>query len=156
MPFNKVVPEIRRIKGKWVIDGFVPGMPAYNWRQYRGRKGTIYVVECAGFYKIGLATDFKKRFRGIDFAVPLPVTKIATRTVPLAGMAYAEAWLHEQFKNRRVKGEWFAISEAEVLRLMEKAVRRALLYEQHSAEWDRAERLASLERRAVGRSLEKA
>lgn len=140
MPFLKNVPEIVKVNGKWEIDGFLPGPAAVNWPQFKGRKGTVYVVEAAGYYKIGLATDFKKRFRGIDLGTPLPVAKVAIRTVPLAGLAYAEAWLHEQFKDRRIKGEWFAIQADEAVGLLEKAVRRACLYEDASADWWWAER----------------
>lgn len=56
----------------------------------------------------------------------------ATRRVPLAGLAYAEAWLHQHFKDRRVKGEWFAIAAAEVPAAFAKAVIRARAYERHS------------------------
>lgn len=138
MAFLKNIPELRRINGRWVIDPFVPTQPAFDWPKIRFRTATVYVVECAGFHKIGITNEFEKRFRGLDYANPLPVVKVATRTVPLAGLAYAEAWLHMKLAEYRVKGEWFAVSRQQAVALLPHAVRRACAYADHCRDWDLA------------------
>lgn len=133
----KHVPELVRRNGRWILDGWQPGMSALLWPDFAGKTGTLYVLESAGFVKIGLATNFERRFRNIAYGMPMPVRRVATRTVPLAGLAFAEAWMHSQFAAHRVKGEWFAVDPAAVVQRLQKAVVRAQVYERHCWEYDR-------------------
>lgn len=149
-------PDLVKVAGRWTIVPFKPGMTAYEWSKCAGKVGTLYVIECAGFLKLGLTQDFERRFVAIDCGNPLPIRRVATRKVPLAGLAFAEKWLHDRFKDRRVKGEWFAITEAEALAALPMAVRRADAYARCCAEWDRAEEEKAIARRALSASQQAA
>lgn len=102
-----------------------------DWKKVERQTGILYVVECAGFHKVGITRDFAKRLSVIDTGTPMPVRKIAMRTVALAGMVYAETWLHHQLSPHHVKGEWFSAERQQILRLLPEAVRQA---ERHAAQ----------------------
>lgn len=135
MGWLKTVPELAKVNGKWVMENFAPTNPAWDWPEFQGKTGTIYVVGYAGHHKIGLTRNFAKRFVNLQAGVPTQLDRVATRSVPLAGMAYAEAWLHEQHAAKRTFGEWFAISSDEAVALLSKAVVRAKTYEKRCREW---------------------
>lgn len=144
MPEFRSIPELIRVNGTFVFDRFEPSQPAFSYNEYRGKKGSIYALQCEGFVKIGMSKNFASRFKQIDAGVPFDVKKIAMRSVPLAGMAYAEAWLHHKFKENRVKGEWFSIPPGEALSAMALAVRRAEIYDKHCRDWHEADRVRRL------------
>lgn len=135
MAWLKTVPELAKVNGKWVLENFTPTSAAWDWPEFQGKTGTIYVVGYAGHHKIGLSTNFEKRYATLQRGVPTLLERVATRNVPLAGMAYAEAWLHEQHAEKRTFGEWFAISADEAVALLSKAVVRAKSFEKKCSEW---------------------
>lgn len=102
-----------------------------NWKKFEGQTGTLYVIESAGFHKVGISRDFQRRLLAIDTGVPFPVRKVAVRTVALAGMVYAETWMHLKLSASHVKGEWFSAGRDEILPLLPYAVREA---ERHAAQ----------------------
>lgn len=139
MPEFRHIPELVKVNGKWAFDQFVPTQPAFTYENYVGEKGTIYAVGCREFVKVGITKNFANRLKQIDYGVPFEVKTLATRTVPLAGLAYAEAWLHERFKAYRLKGEWFSAPQKDVVSAMALAVRRAEIYERYCRDWHMAE-----------------
>lgn len=148
----KSIPRIVKVGTRLCVEDFVASPQAYNYKDYEGKTATLYIVETGGFLKIGLSTEFERRFRSLDFSTPFPLRKVCIRTVPLAGLVYAEAWLHDHFKDRRIKGEWFAIGEAEALIAVKKAVKRAEVYADACQEWYAAD----LQRRSTPEYLAKA
>lgn len=135
MPAIKNLPECIKIGRTWRIVPFNPVEAAWNWPKYEGKRATLYVVECAGYFKVGLTTNFKSRLNAINFGTPLPIRKVKTREVPAAGLAYAESWVHHQLSDTRVKGEWFAAPEADILALLPKAGILAARYEEECRRW---------------------
>lgn len=131
----KNLPELVQINGRWVLDGFEPGQAAFKWSDYQRKSATLYILKCGEYLKIGITRDMDKRLKQIDAANPMPVVKIATKTVPLAGVAFAEAWLHRELQESRVKGEWFAIDEKTALSLLPEAARRAAAYSRCCQDW---------------------
>lgn len=129
------IQEIERVGNRWTIVNFIPAQPAFDWPEPRGQKGTLYAVGCGEFTKLGMSKNFEHRFKGLNAAVPYDITRIMTRSVPLAGMAYAEAWLLNHFSQYNVKNEWFNIDRSLLRAGFAKAVLRAEVYEQCSAEW---------------------
>lgn len=129
------IQEIERVGMRWTIVNFVPAQPAFDWPEPRGQKGTLYAVGCGEFTKIGMSKNFENRFKNLNAAVPYELTRILTRSVPLAGMAYAEAWLLNHFRPHHAKNEWFKIDRSLLRAGFAKAVLRAEVYEQCSAEW---------------------
>lgn len=126
----KQLPLIEKVNGRWVIDGFTGAPAAWDYKKYKGKRGTLYVVECAGVMKIGM-TSLKVdiRLRAIDTHCPLPLRKVLIQRIPLAGLAYAESYLHDLFKDKWVKGEWFAVTDDEVKAAMPGALARAKVYD---------------------------
>jgi hypothetical protein len=68
--------------------------------------GTIYFVTCDHDdfpIKIGFATNVKSRMIGFQTALPYPVILLAQTD----GTRRLERKLHRQFKELRLRGEWF-------------------------------------------------
>lgn len=135
MPEFRHIPEMVKKNGIWVFDEFVPTQGAFDYENHAGKKGTLYAVACHQFTKIGISRNFASRLKQIDTGTPFPVKTIATREIPSSALAYAEAWLHNRFKEFRVKGEWFDVGLAPLKNGMAAAVRRAYLYESYCREW---------------------
>lgn len=76
--------------------------------------GYVYMMRAVGtnFYKIGHATNVEKRWYGIDAACPLPVIIIHKIHVDI--QTEGETYWHRLFRKRRVKGEWFDLTEGHV------------------------------------------
>jgi hypothetical protein len=78
-------------------------------------QGFIYVMECAGFYKIGwTAASPRKRRIAVQVSSPLPVTLVGA----VEGSQMMEAEWHEAFRSKRVSGEWFALTEADIAAIL--------------------------------------
>jgi hypothetical protein len=79
--------------------------------------GTVYFVraEATGFIKIGFTSKPDATHRVSDLATSAgPLAVVAT----VRGSRALEVALHAHFAERRVFGEWFAIEESDVHRLM--------------------------------------
>jgi hypothetical protein len=70
--------------------------------------GHIYVVESAGYYKIGMAKIVARRVYQFSTEYPHPVTLVMS--APVENMREAEASLHARFADKRVRGEWFTLT----------------------------------------------
>lgn len=78
-------------------------------------EGFVYVMECAGFHKIGWAkTSPKRRRSALQVSNPLPVTLVGV----IEGSKLVEAEWHLAFREKRVSGEWFALTEEDVARVL--------------------------------------
>lgn len=117
---------------------FAPGEAAVNYGRFVHKRGTIYVLECQGFHKIGMTREknVDRRCEQLQIGNPFSLKVLCHRSVPLAGMAYGESWLHHQFADRRMHNEWFAVSEDEVQEALPKAVLRALAYDRHCRDYE--------------------
>jgi len=72
-------------------------------------------MECAGYHKIGwAATKPKKRQQALQVANPLPVTLIGV----IEGSRRVEADWHAAFRDKKVSGEWFALTDEDVARVL--------------------------------------
>jgi hypothetical protein len=132
------VPEMIDIGGEWMIVHFEPMQPAFKWEKVKGKTGTLYVLSAGTVCKIGMTTDLPKRFNAINSSSPMPLEIVATRGVPLAGLAYAEAWLHQRFSESRLKGEWFNMDWHLAASALDEAAARADAYAQCCKEWHSA------------------
>ncbi len=68
----------------------------------------IYVMECAGFVKIGLTQNPNSRLAICQTFSPFPVRLIGF----LEGTRQQEAALHAKLSAHRVRGEWFRMEGA--------------------------------------------
>lgn len=75
--------------------------------------GYIYLIEgLPGHYKIGLTVDPKERIGTLGVQLPYPIRVI--HLIPAENMEAAENHLHDLFRGKRVRGEWFELDEQEV------------------------------------------
>lgn len=132
---HKKIPTLVKTKTGWTIDSFTPGQSAFRWDEFSRKNAKLYVLQCGDYLKIGVARDLERRRREIDAMNALPVTVIAARTIPLSALLITEAWLHAQFADRRVKGEWFSVSIEEVMAILPDAVRFANAYDRECRDW---------------------
>jgi hypothetical protein len=111
---------------------FTPGQIAWNYGRFTYQRGTIYVMECQGFHKIGMTpkNDVEGRRKDLQVGNPFPIRIVDRRTAPLAGLAYAESWLHHKFDDRQALGEWFAVGWDEIEPALKDALLRANAYGQ--------------------------
>lgn len=77
-------------------------------------EGFVYVMECSGFYKIGWSGRPTIRHSHIQTANPVTVTLVGV----IEGSRMDEATWHEAFKDKRMHGEWFSLTEEDVARVL--------------------------------------
>lgn len=71
----------------------------------------LYLLECAGKYKIGISDNIERRINQLDKR-PFKLNLIA-RTNILREDAYAyEQYLHNQLKDNNIGGEWFDLDQS--------------------------------------------
>lgn len=85
----------------------------------------VYVVACGAFSKIGISRNVEARVKGFRDGNPYPCTIAIKRKVPASGAIYAERYLHEVFSDKRMHGEWFAVTADEIRPYVLNATKRA-------------------------------
>ncbi len=75
--------------------------------------GYFYILECSGFYKIGIAQDYKSRKRTYVTENPHPIREIFADKIPCADRV--EAYLKKAFRHKNHRGEWFNFSKRDLL-----------------------------------------
>ena len=77
--------------------------------------GTVYVIQAGAYYKIGRTRNMTQRITELQLANPLPIAVIHTwETFPAQRL---ERWLHRRLSHAKVRGEWFHLTDEEVLAL---------------------------------------
>jgi Meiotically up-regulated gene 113 len=85
----------------------------YSAHPFSEAEGYIYVMESAGYYKIGWAkTNPRLRRMAVQCGNPLPVELVGV----IEGTRMQESEWHDFFKanGKHVRGEWFDLTELEV------------------------------------------
>lgn len=145
MGLMKHVPGLVKVNGKWRIEGFRPTQQAYCYDEHVDKAGYIYAIGLQGFHKIGFTQNFERRYAQIDTATPFNVERVMVQKVPLAGMTYAEAWVHAQLADKLVKNEWFAVDRDTAIALVKQAKVAGRLFAKECETWYRLDRAARLE-----------
>lgn len=71
--------------------------------------GYVYVLKAeSGLYKIGKAKDYRDRLK--TFTVKLPFEVAYELVIATEDNSKLERELHEQYKDKRVRGEWFSLT----------------------------------------------
>lgn len=76
--------------------------------------GEIYILWAVGttLYKIGVSTDFRRRFKDLSSASPLPL--IPVKYARCDNPHLLESKLHELFAAKLFKNEWFSLGEGDL------------------------------------------
>lgn len=85
----------------------------------------LYVFECAGVCKVGIASDPKARMLAMRHQCPLPVTFIASRPIRADVAGWAEYLSHLALADCHTHGEWFNCDPARATKVIEAACFRA-------------------------------
>ena len=81
-----------------------------NNRRHLKKEGYVYVVHCAGAYKIGVSVDPDSRVKNL--CAPYPITYVfKIYTEDMYGL---EKELHERYAHLHTNGEWFLLSEEDI------------------------------------------
>lgn len=78
-------------------------------------KGQLYLIHCKGFpyYKIGRTEgDTKNRLSALQISLPFELVLI--KSVKVRDIYQAERYLHELYKDKCVRGEWFNFTDVEL------------------------------------------
>lgn len=99
------------------------------------RPTSVYIIECAGYVKIGVSHRPHERLSTINTAVPILATLYGVREFDTRLVAHEiESRLHRKFRALRTNGEWFdldpetawkALTKARALKLVDPSVRNA-------------------------------
>jgi hypothetical protein len=77
------------------------------------KDGFVYLIQSStGFYKIGRTKNPDDRLRTFGIKLPFEVDYVCT--IPTEDMIGLETQLHNQFRDRRINGEWFDLSKYDV------------------------------------------
>lgn len=90
----------------------------------------LYVLESGGYFKIGFTTQIDRRLKAIsDTIIPFDTNLLFAIKLPDAEKM--ERLLHKAFASKRLQGEWFQLSEADLtdLKLHVFGLKRLLLRE---------------------------
>lgn len=92
-PKNDLIPETDEVSAKY-------------------EDGYVYLLMFGNEYKIGSSNNVERRFREIKTQMPYEGTII--HTITTGDPAGIEAYWHNYFKDKRLKGEWFKLSSSDV------------------------------------------
>jgi len=74
--------------------------------------GWVYVIKCEDFHKIGKANFVQDRIKNLQTATPFSLRVKFKKFVSDCG--YWEKRLHQIFREKRQRGEWFSLDKADL------------------------------------------
>jgi hypothetical protein len=81
-------------------------------KKRRKSSGYVYLISGGGYYKVGKTTNLQVRQKQIGLKVPFQVSvEHAARTNDIDCL---ESYWHERFAAKRINGEWFTLTEADI------------------------------------------
>lgn len=88
------------------------------------RAGFVYVIYLEDtaserFYKIGMAASFTARYDAHQCASPFPICVACAYFV--GNMRAEERFLHAEFADKRVRGEWFRLTDVDIDQIAQRA-----------------------------------
>lgn len=85
--------------------------------QKKEHKKYIYIIQCVGYdyYKIGIADAPNLRLKDLQSGCPFPLKILSS--VELTKPMSIERKLHHCFAKKKLRGEWFNLTKANIKRL---------------------------------------
>jgi len=77
------------------------------------RKGVVYLLRCSGYYKIGKSINAERRYG--ELRIQLPERPVLVHEIRTNDVDYCERHWHRRFASQRANGEWFSLSEEDVI-----------------------------------------
>ena len=74
--------------------------------------GYVYLIKFRSDFKIGASNDAERRYGEIATQMPEAMTKV--HTIKTDDPFGVESYWHHRFGSKRLKGEWFRLSPADV------------------------------------------
>ncbi len=74
--------------------------------------GQVYMLRHNKVYKIGRSIDASRRYR--DIRVQMPYETEEVHVIETDDTIGIEAYWHNRFREKRLEGEWFRLSAADV------------------------------------------
>jgi len=138
------MPTLRQDGKAWSLDDFVPGQTAFRYDEFERKIGTLYMIQCCEYVKIGVTRDLAARLNELRVGNPFPFSILAQKTIPAARLLITEAWLHQRFAHGRVHGEWFLVGADDVLVALPEAERFARAYARACRDWFQRDRVGQI------------
>ncbi len=82
--------------------------------------GGVYLLKAGPHYKIGKAVEFDKRIKQLKIQLPFAIEVV--HKIYAQNPSVAESQWHKRFANKRVNGEWFTLTEADVAEFKSKSL----------------------------------
>lgn len=81
----------------------------------RKDRSSVYLLESAGYYKIGVTLDISidKRITALQGGNPYVISLVA-KTGTISNAYEIETMLHKKFESNNVRGEWFTLTKEEL------------------------------------------
>ena len=79
----------------------------------------VYVIRCCNYHKIGVSDDPNKRLKNIQAHNPFEIELVKVYGYRSADAHRIERYLHKQFDEYRVRGEWFDFGDLDVIKLID-------------------------------------
>jgi len=88
----------------------------YTLRAKSKKTNLLYIFKCKNNYKIGITYNIKARIRNLQVGNPYLISEMYAFKVkhPKA----IEALINDEFKNKKLLGEWFELSENDILTIL--------------------------------------
>lgn len=80
-------------------------------------KGSIYLLECGGKYKIGISKNVDRRIKELDNR-PFKVNKIISKD-NVVDVYSKEQKLHTKYSKKRIDGEWYEFNQEELKNIID-------------------------------------
>lgn len=87
-------------------------LPSYDRPQTKPRPGFVYVIQCGESFKIGCTANLKQRIKALGVNAPHAIDVHVV--IPTDNMIETEWHLHQRFKQKRQRGEWFSLNEEDI------------------------------------------
>lgn len=118
--------SFRRMLGKDKIKGYLKERRTeikikYNIRPPKSKQiksaNKLYIIECMGFYKIGVTSNLQNRLRAFQVGNPFEFKVRLLKNCE--DCRCVERELHKTFESVRVRGEWFKLNEFDLDRAIQ-------------------------------------